>query len=412
MTRFAFTAIPVQRGLTGVAGAAGGVITGRREAADERSLREELHRGGLVAIDVRPVSVWDALRARASSDRLRRADAAWFIQTLRLLLESAVPMESALTSMVELAPTPRVRRACEQVREAVRAGKPLAEAVEVVPGLATAQAAALLRAGHESGRLPHAVALIESSMARTEKLRRAVAGKLAYPALVVAVAIAVLWYLSASVIPKFAEVLASLGGELPFSTWVTLTFAGWFVWLAPLAAIAGIVVYLRRESLIPAARRRAWAERLLRAPVIGPLLWSTHGAVVCEMTGTMIEGGGDVLAGLEQAEKVVGSPVIAGRVAAARKRVREGADPGEALAAEGVLPPTASTIVRVGVRGGDLAGSLRRAGAACAEQQERTTQKLMFLLEPATIVLMALSVGWVIFSLVQGMMALNRAGSL
>ncbi len=411
MTRFAFTAIPVQRSLAGAGGAAA-VITGRREAADERSLREELKRTGLIAIEIRPLSVMDALRAQFASDRLRRGDSLWFFQTLNLLLSSAVPMESALSSMTELAPNPRLRRACEQIRESVRGGKPLAESVEKCAGLASPQALALLKSGHESGRLAHVVGLIESSLARLHKLRGAIFGKLAYPALVLCVALAVLWYLSVFVIPKFAEVLSSLGGELPLTTWITLHAAKWVVWGVPIVAIVLLVISAQRGRVLPTEWRDALAEKMLRWPIIGPLVWNTHGAVVCDVVGTMIEGGGDVLAGLHQAEQVVGSPVVARRVAAARQKVREGVELGEALADGQVLPPTAATVVRVGMRSGDLAGSLKRATQVCIDQQERTTQQLMVLLEPATILLMAVSVGWVIFSLVQGMMAMNQAGSL
>jgi type II secretory pathway component PulF len=122
----------------------------------------------------------------------------------------------------------------------------------------------------------------------------------------------------------------------------------------------------------------------------------------------MIEGGADVLSGLGQAESAISSPEIGSRLGSARRDVREGADLGEAFSRREVLPPMITAVVRSGMAGGELGGALRRASRLCIERQEMVTERLLTLMEPAVIVILAGAVGWVVYSLVTGMLAITN----
>lgn len=405
MTPFAYTAIPVQRG-------AGGVVRGREEARDEKTLRESLRSRGLVPIDVRPVRLGDAIRSGFSRSGVRRSDTLWFVQTLRLLLSSAVPLESALSTMEELAPNPRLAGVCSAVRSSLRGGSSLADAVGAQPGLLTGEHLALLKTGHESGRLAHVVELIDVSLSTRDRLRRTIVGRLIYPAILMFCAVIAVWFLATYVIPKFAETLQSLGGELPLPTRITLVGSKWLMWILPPVLIAGAVVVSLREAIVPASMRRRIGMLAVRLPIVGTLITNNQGAIVCDLVATMVEGGGDVLSGLGQAREVVSSPVISERLARAHREVREGADLGQAFAQAEVLPPLAAAVVKVGMRTGDLVGCLRRATQICITTQERVTERLLVFMEPAIVMFLAGVVGWVVYSLVVGMLAMNDLGAM
>jgi len=378
-----------------------------RDAMDERSLRDELRRDGMIAIRVRPVRIGDAIREALSPDRIRRSDSAWFFSTLSTLLAAKVSAESALGTMQELAPSARAGGACRDVRESLRGGSTLADAVAGVKGLASAAHVALLKSGQASGRLDHVVALVDRSIAAGQKLRRTVVSRLIYPAILMLAAVLALWFISTWVIPKFRETLEALGGEMPAVTEFTMAAAGVIMWAAPVLIVVAVAAYGLRGMWLTGRLREGVSRRALGMPVVGPLVWNSQGALVSDMIATMLEGGADVLSGMEQAQEVATSPEIAARLSAARKRVREGDDVGAALKEEGVLPPMAAAVVQVGIRGGELVSGLRRATGICLERQDRVTQRLLTLMEPAVIVFLAGTVGWIVYSLVVGMMAMN-----
>lgn len=402
MTNYAYTAIPLSS-------AASRLVSGRVEAADERSARADLRARGLVPVDVRPVSLLDALRAFGRRDTPSAADRAWVFQNLSMLLTAKLPVDQAIVTMHELAPSARLRAACEAIRDALRRGGTLADAVERQPGLATDQHIAILRSGAESGRLDHAVSLVDRSIATRQRIRRVVIGKMIYPAILLVAAIGVTWYLATMVIPKFAEQLA--GTPLPLSTRLTLSAGAVLAWVVPLVGALIVAAILTRRVWVTPSLRSRLSILALRLPLIRTLAWNFQSSVITDVMGTMLDGGADVLASMTQAREVVSSPEISRRLAAAERAVREGADLGDALVKQGVLPTVPMALVRVGMRTGELPAALRRATDASLDAQERTTDRLLTFLEPAVILLMSAGVGWMVYSLIAGMMALRSAAT-
>ena len=404
MTTFTYKAIP--------AGAGGAMVTGALDAPSADTVRATLRDKGLIVIELKSSKGLPAFSLKSRKSALKRKDVVWFFQTLRRLLASSVPIEQAMSTMVELAPTPGAERACTTTLDSLRTGDSLADAVQRTSGLARPQHLALLRVGHESGRLRHCVELIESSIESRERLRKTIVSKLTYPAILALASIGAVWILTTFVIPTFAETLESAGAALPLPTRITLVASQWLIWIIPPLIILGTAALIAKPSdMSPAARRRL--DRLAhKTPIVRDLIALSQGAIISDTVATMLEGGGDLLAGLEQAHDAVTSPIIADRLADAAKAVREGQEPGDALHERDVLPPEADALVRIGARSGDLIGALRQAAAVCTEQQEQTADRLLTLMGPAIILVLASAVGWIVYSLISGMLSINDISAL
>ncbi len=403
MTQYTYTAVPVART------AAATPITGTRDALDERELRDSLRKQGLVAVAVRPSSAADALRAALAGDNIKRSDRTWFFSTLAFMLDSAMPADEAIHTMEELAPSARLKRALADIRQELRSGTSLSQAIENRDRLASPQHTALVRVGESSGQLARVVALISLSVDHADRLRRSLISKLIYPAILLAAAVIVLWGLGVFVIPRFATQLTAMGAELPWQTTFTLAAADTLVWLIPTLAIIITTIAATWRRLLPQATRDRIAHAALHTPALGTLIWNRQAAYITDTMATMIEGGADALAALERAHDVASHPTIAKRLDTARSRVREGTDLAAALKDNAVLPPMINAVVSVGMRSGDLGPALRRASTICVEKQTTAGDRLLTLLEPAVITIMAASVFWVVYSLVSGMLAMTQA---
>ncbi len=411
MTMFSYTAVPLRGGVAQP-------ITGRREGPDERAVRDDLREQGLVPLTVRPVHAIESVRAMMSTgrSRLRTSDRLWFFQTLAMLIGSAVPIDSALETMEELGPTASVRTVCKALRSRLQSGDTLAKGLEAMSrgdatgtiiALASIQQVALIRSGEQAGRLGHVVQLIDTSMRNAARIRRTLVSRLIYPAMLLVASIGAVWMLGVFVIPRFATTLESLGGTLPLPTRITLTASGVLVWGVPALATGVIFALASRRYWVTPRLRRAIARVALRLPIVGTLLWHARAAVVTDIIATTIEGGGDVLGGLDHAGEAVQSPVLKERVISARSAVREGADLGKALQENMVLPPMLGAVVAAGMRSGELAPALRQATEMALEQQEALGSRLLAVMEPMIILFMAGAVGWVVYSLVSGMLAMS-----
>jgi len=414
VTEFSYRAAPARA-------AAASALSGRIDAADEPSARRALREKGLVPIEVRPVAAADRLRAGllarfgggAGALSVRPAERVWFFRTLERFLSRNAPLEEAVKAAAELAKEERVRRSAESVLASLRRGDSLAEACEAVRGMTIPRHSALLRVGYASGRLPRAVSLVADALERSAELKRKIVGQLIYPAVVLVTALVCVWILAAVVVPRIAEQLTALGTALPAPTAYTLAGTRVFVWAAPAALFAacGFLACWRAgvvsDGVKDRVRRQVW-----RVPVARDLVWNTGGGAAAETVSTLLEGGGELLEGLELARDAAGDPELADRLDAARARIREGADPARALADEGALPPEPAALALIGAKSGDLVGGLRSAAGACAEARERLTGRLTTMINPAVMLVMGGVVGWLFYSLLAGMLAINDAGTL
>ena len=69
-----------------------------------------------------------------------------------------------------------------------------------------------------------------------------------------------------------------------------------------------------------------------------------------------------------------------------------------------------TAVIRIGARSGDLADALRSATETALEEQQDAIDRLLTLLQPAVILVLAGVVGWVVYSLIAGMLAINDIG--
>ena len=255
------------------------------------------------------------------------------------------------------------------------------------------------------------VALVAKSLVERRRLRRALVSRLIYPAILVVVAVGAVWFLAWFVLPRFAETLSTAGAELPLSTRVTLAVAEQLIWVAPVLGIliAGLLA-MRPLSRWPRLRELVDGAAL-RAPLVKSLVWNAQGAIVADAVATLLEGGGDVLTALEHAEAATSNQVLRERLAAARDDVRKGGDLGQALAGRQVFPPMALAVIRASLSAGELAEGLRQGAQLASEAQDELASRLMTLMEPVIILALASVVGWIVYSLVSGMLTINAIGA-
>jgi type II secretory pathway component PulF len=225
---------------------------------------------------------------------------------------------------------------------------------------------------------------------------------LAYPMLLAVAGTISVLVIGTVIVPRFAELLGDLGGELPVATRLLLdtsqVLAEWWVLLVVLVAFVTVaaVTWVRR----PAGRSRLhrW---LLHLPLIGPLRLGLATTRVARALGAMLGTGMPLLAALEASSDAAGDEAVARRVRAARERVSAGASLTDSLGRERAVTPLALQLVAVGESSGRLAEMTRRAGDLAAQEAERGLRTLVTLLEPALIVAFGGLVAFVAASLLQ-----------
>ncbi len=382
----------------------GHVVEGVVQAPSRQTVLAELRRQHLY-----PVTVDEAASrsvARAGRRLGRRAAVALWTRNAATLLGAGVPLDRALAFTLQHATHDGLAEAVRQVRRAVQGGATLADALALEPRYFDPLFVAMVAAGESGGALEVVFERLSEQLEEGAELRSQVRSALLYPALMAVVACVGVGVLLGFVIPRFAGILADVGGTLPLSTRLlvgasALLTKGWWVWLLlGMAAAYAVPAALAR----PETRRR-WHAARLAWPWVGDTELKYATARLMRTLGLLLKSGVPALPALKIA-----------RASATNLAVREGVDRAAAALAEGsalapalagTLPPLALQMIAVGEESGRLDELCLRVADTYDAEVRRALRTGVTLLEPALILLFGALVGFVALAMLQAIYGIN-----
>ncbi len=299
-----------------------------------------------------------SLLRRSTGRQIGGSDFLILNQQFNTLIKAGLPILRALDLLATRASSPKLRPVISQIRDQVREGKSLSEAVDQAGLFSKVYSTAIL-AGEKSGNLPGVL-----------------------------------------VIPKFALLYRDMNVELPTPTriLITLTVDYRFVFLGFVAALAfsavGIFLWSRTEK-----GGKAFDRFKFRLPVVGNTLLKFQVAQFSRTLSTLLTGGTPLVAGLQTATEAITSRLLRSTLAHATQMVREGETLHGALSSTGVMPEMAVDMIEVGESSGAISPMLNSVAEFYEEEVNLRLTTLVSLIEPVLLIIMGLFVAFILISL-------------
>jgi type IV pilus assembly protein PilC len=332
-------------------------------------------------------------------------------QQFNTLIKAGLPILKSLELLATRATAPKLRPVIAQIRDRVREGKALSEAVAEAGVFSKVYSTAIL-AGEKSGNLSGVLDYYIAYQRVSTGVRKKILATLVYPTLLISVAIIIVTYLVTAVIPKFAMLYRDLNVELPGPTrlLIALTVDYRFVFLGAvvLLAVAVALVFLwsRTEE-----GGTAFDRFKFRLPVIGDTLLKFQVAQFSRTLSTLLTGGTPLVAGLATASDAITSKLLRSTVTQATQMVREGESLHTALASRGVMPELALDMIEVGESSGALSPMLNSVAEFYEEEVGLRMTALVSLIEPILLVFMGLLVAFILISLYLPIFSFSMMGA-
>jgi len=392
----------------------GEVLEGQFDLASRDDVIGKLQDGGNIPLEVREAdggdsaSLFAALFKRAT---LRQAQIVQFTQQLATLLGAGQPLDRALQILLDLPEGDKAKRMLERIRDEVRGGTPLSDALEAEQGTFSRLYVNMVRAGEAGGSLDDTLARLADYLERSAALKSSVINAMIYPAFLVGMVLVSLMVLLIYVVPQFAPMFADMNVEMPLITKIVLAVGSTlqsFWWLI-LAAIVFGVGWLRRQMADPVSRLRI-DERLLRMKVVGDIVRKVETARIARTLGTLLKNGVPLLSGLTVARNVMTNTALAESVEAATEEVKTGGGLGHALAQSKRFPKLAIQMISVGEESGELDTMLLKTADTFDVEVKNTLDRLLAALVPATTIVMTVIVAMIMLAIVMPIM--NIAGAV
>jgi len=389
----------------------GGTVSGVLSGSNRNEIAEQLHALGHIPIRIDETAFREQKKRARFLSRQRVSDeqVADFTRDLSTLLRAGVTLDEALSILGTLAEEGPLGEMLMQIRERVKGGSTLADAVEEHDRVFDRLYVNMLRAGESGSALELVLERLSDHLARNREVREALVSALIYPLILIVVALVSVFVLLGYVVPQFAEMFESAGETLPLSTRVTIGIGealrsyGWLM-----LTVAAAAIFALRQQLRNAARLQQWHSCLLRLPLAGQIILKIEVARFARTLATLLQNGVTLLKALSIVKDTMSNKVLAKGVEQVTVSLKEGESLASPLAQHTRFPPFAIHMIKVGEESGNLQEILLQVAAAYDRDTRTTIKRALALLEPALILILGGIIAAVIISILVAILSVNE----
>ena len=390
---------------------AGEVVNGVLAGTSRAHVIEQLQALGHVPIRVQESAAKKEAKRRLQwrRDRITSDDVGDLTRELSTLLKAGLPLDRALGILTSLSGNGALSAMLGDVRERVKAGATLADAMEAQESVFSRFYISLLRAGESGGALEVVLERLADHMESAKETRSSLTSALIYPAILVVVAVVSILILLGYVVPQFTQMFDGMGQALPLSTRITIAVGetlqsyGWLLVLM----VAGFSWFMQRQLADPASAYK-WHAALLRTPVAGEIVVKMEVARFAHTLSTLLHNGIPLLRAVTIVKDTMGNLVLAeglDKVAGGLKKGQSLADP---LSEVPHFSTFAVHMIRVGEESGELEQILQQVAATFDRDTQVTIKRAMTLLEPMLILVLGVVIAAVIISILVAILSINE----
>lgn len=353
----------------------------------------------------------DMLRFTQDKKPFAPAEITRFTQELSWLLSAGLPLARALALLAQEASNPATSERLRHVGEILAGGEPLSVALRTSAGAHFPPTyLRMIGAAERSGTLPVVLQRIYAARLRSETLRQRVRKAMIYPVFVLVVALIASAVILLAVVPQLRAVLppesaasADTGPILRLLALSDSLAAGW-PWIAAGLFFVGLAAWF--------ALTRPGAQQSLlvfsgRLPLFGALLrglWLVETAATLSM---LLDAGMTFADALRLTRGITPSATLDRALADMEGALRKGTPATDVLARHVVIPPVFGSLLRVGLETGNLGRSFGQLVEVLDARILQSTETVLLLLEPLSILVVALAVGGLIYLVIDALMAAN-----
>lgn len=325
------------------------------------------------------------------------------------LVSAGLPLERALHSLSEEAETEEQRDLMATIRSEVNSGSSFSRALAQHPTEFSPIFVAVIGAGENSGKLGLVLERLADELEEQQNLQAKVMGAAIYPIIVSVIAVVIVLFLLAYVVPQVATVFAGSKRALPVLTSIMLSISGavrtygWFILLMLFLATVGA-----RYALAQPAFRERFDSAWLQLPVIGKLSRGYNAARFASTLAMLGSAGVPILKSIQAAAETLSNSAMRADAMQAMVLVREGAPLANALVANKRFPPLLGMFARLGEQTGQLPEMLDRAAVQLRSEVQRRAMQLATILEPLLIVFMGIAVMLIVLAVLQPILQMNQ----
>jgi type IV pilus assembly protein PilC len=375
------------------------------DGCSEEDILAELRKNNFIVSDIKKhCKLSEMIYIPRKSSKIKLKELSMFCRQMNSMLRSGITIEKCIEILSVQTEDKNFRTVVKNMHMKLLTGSTFSESVDNNKEVFPAMFFSMVQAGEMSGNIEMVMGRLAVQYGKEYKTESKVKSAMTYPVVLAVVATVVVIFLLIYVMPTFVDLYESSGVSLPYVTRIMLKLSSWlqnywqFIALVLLTLVLVIIRLIKNENV-----KYKIDSFKLRIPLYKTLKVKQAASRFSRTLSTLVESGVPLLSGLEAVSMIVGNEYIKRLILCAREDVRKGSSLSCSLQNNNVFPPMVYNMVKIGEESGELEDILNKTADFYDEEVENTIQKLVALIEPVMIVLMAAVIGFIMLAMITPM---------
>jgi type II secretory pathway component PulF len=400
---------------------AGKLVEGNMDAESMADVRRRLQSMSLFPIKVEggakdgeiELDGMQSLSLSLFGVRISIEERANFYRELSDLIGAGIPLARSLTILYEQTENKQLKAIVGNINKEVQGGMRLYASMAKHKTVFRPLELSMIRAGEEGSLLDDVLNRLANFTEREKELREKIIASLTYPCIMLAVGLIVITVLLTFVFPRMISVYSNANQELP---WITITLMNvsdfikdWW-WLIGIGIVSGAIVFV--NFVKTEEGKRLWHSFLLKLPKVSTLIIKREVSRFARTFGSLLNNGVALLTALDITEDVIANVAIRQKIAEIPEKVTKGEGVSGPMRRAGIFPATVINMIAVGEETGNLDKTLLRVADSYENQVATELKKVVSLIEPCIMILMAIVVAIVVIAMLLPLVGMDPSGGL
>ncbi len=333
-----------------------------------------------------------------------------FTEQLGHLLKAGMTLDEGLSVLEKRLKQPRLQQMTHALFQALVDGRSFSQALRDFPRVFPPIYVNLVAAGEASGALPDILTRLVEHLMQAKNLSDRVQQALIYPAFLALAGLALITLFITFMVPQLVGFMSQNGGTLPLPTQILLntnhliTAYWWLALVIAMGIAIGFRAFVRTDE-----GRIAWDRFRLLIPGYGRVIRHRYYAQFSRTLGTLMENGVPLLRAIDLVAEIAGNRYLEVKMGEVRRDVIDGATLSTALTKQTLFPDLFTDMMAVGEQTGHFSQTMQTIADVYERELDRTVKTISALIPPVIIVLIAIVVGFVVYSILSAVFEMTHS---
>ncbi|MGL5086040.1 MAG: type II secretion system F family protein [Clostridium sp.] len=332
--------------------------------------------------------------------RVSLKDISMFCRQFSFIIQSGTPMLRALELSMEQSENVKLKDILKRAYNQVQKGRALSDALrheDDIPELMVN----MIAAGESSGRLDYILKELSEYYRKLYKQKQKVSSATMYPKIVIVFSIVIVMGMVTFIVPGFIENLGSMNAELPLPTKLLVGVSNfirnyWLLWGTALISAVGfkILVLDKDENF-----QIILSKRKLSGKLFGKINAQLLAGRFASTFSILLSSGLGIIQALEICSKILENKFVEKKLLQAKEDIKKGNTIGKTIEDLNVFPVMLTQMITVGEETGQLEEIMEKTAQFYDGEAEAAIEKMVTLIEPILIIVLAIIVFFIVLSL-------------